>query len=174
MPPSQPSRGPLEEIEHCEHSYTDTDARSAQAHRYRGASRHEPPTQERPSVSECLSSVMLCVAQGPRMWGSAVFWSPENPSPPRPRASPPRMRRLQHRCFVNKLLRTEIASSLSRQTMEWRVLRMAKNVSLVSSNRRTLCESSAAALCQAPVAERPVALPPARRWICKCGSRYSP
>src|SRR5947209_20584859 len=27
---------------------------------------------------------------------------------------------------------------------------------------------------QAPVAERPVALPPPRRWRCKCGSRSSP
>jgi hypothetical protein len=26
----------------------------------------------------------------------------------------------------------------------------------------------------APVAERPVALSPARRWRCKCGSRYGP
>ena len=54
------------------------------------------------------------------------------------------------------------------------------NVSLVFSIRRMLLESSAAApsnetrIPQAPVAERPVALPPARRWSCKCGSRYSP
>jgi hypothetical protein len=54
------------------------------------------------------------------------------------------------------------------------------NVSLVFSIRRMLFESSAAApsnetrIAQAPVAERPVALPPARRWSCKCGSRYSP
>ena len=61
------------------------------------------------------------------------------------------------------------ASRESGTFCQWR-----KNVSLVSSYRRTLCESSAAALCQAPVAERPVALPPARRWSCKCGSRYSP
>ena len=58
---------------------------------------------------------------------------------------------------------------------QWRT-----NVSLVFSVRRTLLESSAAApsnetrIAQAPVAERPVALPPARRWSCKCGSRYSP
>jgi hypothetical protein len=45
-----------------------------------------------------------------------------------------------------------------------------KNVSLVFSIRRMLLESSAAApsnetrIAQAPVAERPVALPPARRW----------
>jgi hypothetical protein len=58
---------------------------------------------------------------------------------------------------------------------QWRT-----NVSLVFSIRRMLLESSAAApsnetrIAQAPVAERPVALPPARRWSCKCGSRYSP
>ena len=57
---------------------------------------------------------------------------------------------------------------------QWRT-----NVSLVFSIRRMLLESSAAVpsnetrIAQAPVAERPVALPPARRWSCKCGSRYS-
>jgi hypothetical protein len=58
---------------------------------------------------------------------------------------------------------------------QWRT-----NVSLVFSIRRRLLVSSAAApsnetrIAQAPVAERPVALPHVRRWSCKCGSRYSP
>jgi hypothetical protein len=65
--------------------------------------------------------------------------------------------------------------SVSGLFCQWRT-----NVSLVFSIRRMLLESSAAApsnetrIAQAPVAERPVALPPARRWSCKCGSRYSP
>jgi hypothetical protein len=40
----------LEEIEPCEQSYTDTDARSAQGYSQRGASSHQPPTQERPRL----------------------------------------------------------------------------------------------------------------------------
>ena len=53
---------PALEIERCEQSYTDTDARSAQTYSYRSAFSHQPPTQERPRtladvIGWCLSSV---------------------------------------------------------------------------------------------------------------------
>ena len=68
-----------------------------------------------------------------------------------------------------------VLNSVSGLFCQWRT-----NVSLVFSIRRMVLESSAAApsnetrIAQAPVAERLVALPPARRWSCKCGSRYPP
>ena len=56
-----------------------------------------------------------------------------------------------------------------------------EQMSRLSSVLRACCSKSSAAapsnetrIAQAPVTERPVALPPARRWSCKCGSRYSP
>jgi hypothetical protein len=74
-----------------------------------------------------------------------------------------------------QFVHARVLKSVSGLFCQWRT-----NVSLVFSIRPMLLESSAAApsnetrIAQAPVAERPIALPPARRWSCKCGSRYSP
>ena len=76
--------------------------------------------------------------------------------------------------------RVEDPSHPGQSTVSGLICQWRTNVSLVFSIKRKLLESSAAApsnetrIAQAPVAERPVALPPARRWSCNCGARYSP
>jgi hypothetical protein len=107
-----------------------------------------------------ISSVMLCVSvQSPAFTGLFIF----------------QLARTLRLTSKNLKKPNEIGRPRPRHYRPWRT-----NVSLAFSIRRMLLESSAAApsnetrIPQAPVAERPVALPPARRWSCKCGSRYSP